>query len=103
MLPLKGRHFIVIFNLMFVVFNFSGDFSFFFSQDLTAIGITKPAHRKRLKSEIARLNIHDGIPDFRPVSFLVFKAFYEVYIFLNIALYIIMHALRSSRGLCTGI
>ncbi|BFZ02753.1 hypothetical protein BsWGS_05792 [Bradybaena similaris] len=35
-------------------------------EDLTAIGITKPAHRKRLKSEIARLNIHDGIPDFRP-------------------------------------
>lgn len=88
---------------MFVVFNFSGDFSFFFSQDLTAIGITKPAHRKRLKSEIARLNIHDGIPDFRPVSFLVFKAFYEVCIFLNIPLYIIMHALRSSSDLCTGI
>ncbi|KAK3737780.1 hypothetical protein RRG08_019271 [Elysia crispata] len=35
-------------------------------EDLTAIGITKPAHRKRLKSEIARLNIHDGIPEFRP-------------------------------------
>ncbi|KAH9505217.1 hypothetical protein Btru_058980 [Bulinus truncatus] len=35
-------------------------------QDLTAIGITKPAHRKRLKSEIARLNIHDGIPDYKP-------------------------------------
>lgn len=35
-------------------------------EDLTAIGITKPTHRKRLKTEIARLNIHDGIPDFRP-------------------------------------
>ncbi|XP_055874760.1 caskin-2-like isoform X4 [Biomphalaria glabrata] len=35
-------------------------------EDLTAIGITKPAHRKRLKSEIARLNIHDGIPDYKP-------------------------------------
>ena len=37
-------------------------------QDLTAIGITKPAHRKRLKAEIARLHIHDGIPDFCPVG-----------------------------------
>ena len=37
-------------------------------QDLTAIGISKPGHRKKLKSEIARLNIHDGIPDFKPVS-----------------------------------
>ncbi|KAL4241105.1 Caskin-2 [Mactra antiquata] len=35
-------------------------------QDLTAIGISKPGHRKKLKSEIARLNIHDGIPDFKP-------------------------------------
>ncbi|XP_070183018.1 caskin-2-like [Littorina saxatilis] len=35
-------------------------------EDLTAIGITKPAHRKRLKAEIARLHIHDGIPDFCP-------------------------------------
>ncbi|XP_062615346.1 caskin-2-like isoform X2 [Saccostrea cucullata] len=37
-------------------------------QDLSAIGITKPGHRKRLKAEIARLNIHDGIPDFKPVD-----------------------------------
>ena len=34
---------------------------------MTAIGITKPGHRKRLKAEIARLNIRDGLPDFRPV------------------------------------
>ncbi|XP_033754976.1 caskin-1-like isoform X3 [Pecten maximus] len=37
-------------------------------EDLTAIGITKPGHRKRLKAEIARLNIHDGIPDHKPTS-----------------------------------
>ena len=37
-------------------------------QDLTAIGITKPAHRKRLKAEISKLHIHDGIPDFKPVG-----------------------------------
>ena len=41
--------------------------SVFVSQDLTAIGITKPAHRKRLKAEISKLHIHDGIPDFKPV------------------------------------
>ncbi|KAK3090288.1 hypothetical protein FSP39_010658 [Pinctada imbricata] len=35
-------------------------------QDLSAIGITKPGHRKRLKAEIVRLNIHDGIPDYKP-------------------------------------
>ncbi|KAI1301351.1 Caskin-2 [Halotydeus destructor] len=35
-------------------------------EDLTAIGITKPAHRRKLKSEIQRLNIDDGIPNYRP-------------------------------------
>ncbi|CAG0885627.1 unnamed protein product [Darwinula stevensoni] len=37
-------------------------------EDLTAIGITKPAHRKRLKAEIAKLNISDGLPDHIPES-----------------------------------
>jgi len=37
-------------------------------QDLTAIGITKPSVRKKLKTEIGKLTIHDGIPDFKPVS-----------------------------------
>ena len=36
-------------------------------EDLTAIGIKKPNHRKRLKIEIAKLNIGDGLPDFIPV------------------------------------
>jgi hypothetical protein len=35
-------------------------------EDLTAIGVTKPGHRKRLKAEISRLNIGDGIPDYKP-------------------------------------
>lgn len=39
-------------------------------EDLTAIGITKPNHRRKLKSEIARLNISDGIPDYKPNSLL---------------------------------
>ncbi|UYV71822.1 hypothetical protein LAZ67_9000571 [Cordylochernes scorpioides] len=37
-------------------------------QDLTAIGITKPNHRRKLKAEIGRLNITDGIPDYKPHS-----------------------------------
>jgi len=38
--------------------------------DLTAIGITKPLHRRKLKNEISKLNISDGIPNFIPKSFL---------------------------------
>lgn len=38
------------------------------NQDLTAIGIKKPNHRKKLKAEIAQLNIPDNLPDFIPVS-----------------------------------
>jgi hypothetical protein len=37
-------------------------------EDLTAIGIKKPNHRKRLKAEISKLNIPDGLPNFIPVS-----------------------------------
>ena len=37
-------------------------------EDLTAIGIKKPNHRKRLKSEITLLNIPDGLPSYIPVS-----------------------------------
>lgn len=39
-----------------------------FIQDLTAIGIKKPNHRKKLKAEIAQLNIADGLPEYIPVS-----------------------------------
>ncbi|XP_064629670.1 caskin-2-like isoform X3 [Lineus longissimus] len=35
-------------------------------EDLTAIGVTKPGHRKRLKAEITRLHIPDGLPDYKP-------------------------------------
>ncbi len=37
-------------------------------EDLTAIGIKKPHHRKRLKTEIGRLNIGDGLPSYLPAS-----------------------------------
>jgi hypothetical protein len=49
---------------------------FVFPQDLTAIGIKKPNHRKKLKAEIAQLNISDGLPDYIPVStFFLFTTF----------------------------
>lgn len=37
-------------------------------EDLTAIGIQNPAHRKKLKFEISKLNITDGLPDYIPGS-----------------------------------
>ncbi|KRT81339.1 Sterile alpha motif containing protein, partial [Oryctes borbonicus] len=37
-------------------------------EDLTAIGIKKPNHRKRLKAEIAQLNLPDNLPDYIPGS-----------------------------------
>jgi len=37
-------------------------------EDLTAIGITKPEQRRRLKNEINRLNIEDGIPNYWPTG-----------------------------------
>ncbi|XP_068084564.1 caskin-2 isoform X2 [Anabrus simplex] len=37
-------------------------------EDLTAIGIKKPNHRKKLKAEIAQLSISDGLPDYIPGS-----------------------------------
>lgn len=38
--------------------------------DLTAIGVTKPLHRRKLNLEIEKLNISDGLPDFIPKSLL---------------------------------
>lgn len=37
-------------------------------EDLTAIGIKKPNHRKRLKAEIAQLQLPDTLPDYVPGS-----------------------------------
>ncbi|XP_076339708.1 caskin-2-like isoform X2 [Tachypleus tridentatus] len=39
-------------------------------EDLTAIGVKKPTHRRRLKAEIDRLNITDGIPEYKPNTLL---------------------------------
>ncbi|CAF3835328.1 unnamed protein product [Rotaria magnacalcarata] len=35
-------------------------------EDLTAIGITHPSHRRKIKNEIVRLHLPDGLPDFKP-------------------------------------
>ncbi|MDK3206239.1 SAM domain-containing protein, partial [Escherichia coli] len=35
-------------------------------EDLTAIGVKKPNHRKKLKAEIGLLNISDGLLDYIP-------------------------------------
>ncbi|ERL89619.1 hypothetical protein D910_06984 [Dendroctonus ponderosae] len=37
-------------------------------EDLTAIGIKKPNHRKKLKADIAQLNLPDNLPEFVPGS-----------------------------------
>ncbi|KAK3586047.1 hypothetical protein CHS0354_033170 [Potamilus streckersoni] len=58
-------------------------------QDLTAIGITKPGHRKKLKAELNRLNIPDGIPDFKP------NDLYEWLHLLNLSQY---YEILASQG-----
>lgn len=43
-------------------------------QDLTAIGVTKPGHRKKITSEIAQLSIAEWLPNYIPVSGLLARA-----------------------------
>lgn len=62
-----------MFSLMSTRKNLYNDISIIFQlQDLTAIGIKKPNHRKRLKAEIAQLRISDGLPEYIPVSTTIF-------------------------------
>lgn len=42
-------------------------------KDLTAIGITKPGHRKKMTSEINKLSVTERLPEQKPVS--KFKTF----------------------------
>ncbi|XP_028821783.1 caskin-1-like isoform X4 [Denticeps clupeoides] len=37
-------------------------------EDLTAIGVTKPGHRKKMISEISRLDVHESIPERKPTN-----------------------------------
>ncbi|NXR36326.1 CSKI1 protein, partial [Zosterops hypoxanthus] len=37
-------------------------------EDLTAIGVTKPGHRKKIASEINSLNIPDWLPEYKPAN-----------------------------------
>ncbi|KAG8433291.1 hypothetical protein GDO86_017540 [Hymenochirus boettgeri] len=40
-------------------------------EDLTAIGVTKPGHRKKIFSEINSLNIGEWLPDYKPANLLL--------------------------------
>lgn len=42
-------------------------FTCIFLQDLTAIGVTKPGHRKKISMEIGKLSIPEWLPDYIPV------------------------------------
>lgn len=50
-------------------------------QDLTAIGVTKPGHRKKISTEINKLNIPEWLPDYIPVRFLIvsLKSFHYIH------------------------
>nr|DBA19298.1 TPA: hypothetical protein GDO54_015159 [Pyxicephalus adspersus] len=37
-------------------------------EDLTAIGVTKPGHRKKIVSEISSLNIGEWLPEYKPAN-----------------------------------
>ncbi|KAI6076613.1 Caskin-1 [Aix galericulata] len=37
-------------------------------EDLTAIGVTKPGHRKKIASEINNLNIPEWLPEYKPAN-----------------------------------
>lgn len=37
------------------------------NQDLTAIGVTKPGHRKKITAEISSLSLPDWLPEHKPV------------------------------------
>ncbi|GCC34890.1 hypothetical protein chiPu_0013367 [Chiloscyllium punctatum] len=37
-------------------------------EDLTAIGVTKPGHRKKISTEIGKLSIPEWLPDYRPAD-----------------------------------
>ncbi|XP_043567151.1 caskin-1 isoform X9 [Chiloscyllium plagiosum] len=42
-------------------------------KDLTAIGVTKPGHRKKIAIEINRLNLSEWLPNYQPLSVSFFK------------------------------
>ena len=60
-------------------------------EDLTSIGIQNPDHRKRLKVEISRLSIPDGVPD-KPAQTL--EEWYDLIVY--------SHKGRSKSRFCFG-
>uniref|UniRef100_A0A8C4SMH2 Caskin-2-like n=1 Tax=Erpetoichthys calabaricus TaxID=27687 RepID=A0A8C4SMH2_ERPCA len=57
----------IICCILYVVYM---QFQFFhlFFKDLTAIGVTKPGHRKKISIEIGKLNIPEWLPDYIPAD-----------------------------------
>ena len=53
-------------------------------EDLTAIGITHPSHRRKLKNEIARLHLPDGLPDFKPDTLYDWLCYLRLNQYLNL-------------------
>lgn len=47
----------------------------FLFQDLTAIGVTKPGHRKKISTEIGQLSIAEWLPNYIPVSMATTKIY----------------------------
>uniref|UniRef100_H3A5N3 CASK interacting protein 2 n=1 Tax=Latimeria chalumnae TaxID=7897 RepID=H3A5N3_LATCH len=43
-------------------------FTLLSDQDLTAVGVTKPGHRKKISTEISRLIIPEWLPDYKPMD-----------------------------------
>lgn len=56
-------------------------------EDLTAIGIKKPNHRKKLKAEIAQLNLPDNLPEFIPVRLFSRHKYKKQYIFIELFIF----------------
>lgn len=54
--------------------------SFIYFQDLTAIGVTKPGHRKKITSEINKISVNEWLPDQKPVGL----PWTHIYIYKNI-------------------
>ncbi|XP_038064631.1 histone-lysine N-methyltransferase 2D-like isoform X2 [Patiria miniata] len=52
-------------------------------EDLTAIGVTKPGHRKRISAMISQLNEPDGIPNYKPPDVVMWLKLLDLYQYYN--------------------
>ncbi|XP_022095344.1 uncharacterized protein LOC110981774 isoform X3 [Acanthaster planci] len=52
-------------------------------EDLTAIGVTKPGHRKRISAMISQLSEPDGIPNYKPTDVVTWLKLLDLYQYYN--------------------